>query len=137
MGLFCIAFTCVNLGLLALVFSRRRVYRQPSIRIRDLLAEIELATPQDSQRGSRVSVAGQEVSANKRLSSLMIDAIEIEAEAEDSGKTAKKEGKEKSKMAEIQNKSLTFLLVTVVVSFFFTTLGISTQFAISALYWKR
>merc|ERR1719203_2060421 len=40
-GVVCIVFSCINLMILAALFPRRRVYRQPLIRLGDILAEVQ------------------------------------------------------------------------------------------------
>lgn len=132
-GLCCIAFTCINLVILALMFPKRRVFRQPLIRLGDIVAECEASAPTRSRK-SRASVGGKEARATQRVSTYNIDAIKII----DGDDAESKGDKEKGQPAISSSPMSTqFFLGTVVACFFFTTLGISTQFAISALYWQQ
>lgn len=127
-GLTCIGFSIINLLILALMFPKRRVYRQPFIRIGDILSELNANAPKG--RKSRASMGGKNVGAKQRVSTYNIDAIEV-LEGDERPSQIEKQG------AGARAMKSPLFLYTVVACFFFTTCGISTQFAISALYWKR
>merc|ERR1712045_328362 len=126
-GIACIAFSILNLLILAAMFPRRRVYRQPFIRMGDILGEIEASAPKG--RKSRMSMAGKDVKMRSRVSTYNIDAVEILDEDEDA-KVSRRSVRtsQVDNSAPIRMKTPLFL-GTVVACFFFTTLGISTQFA--------
>jgi len=125
-GVSCVAFSCLNLVIMAVMFPKRRVYRQPFIRMGDILAECEQNNPKG--RKSRMSIGGRDANAKARVSTYNIDAVEVLEGDERPSKVAKREANNRMQSP--------LFLYTVVACFFFTTLGISTQFAISALYWK-
>merc|ERR1719464_2486047 len=84
-----------------------------------------------------MSMAGKDVKMRSRVSTYNIDAVEILDEDEDAKVTRRSvRTSQLENSAPLRMKTPLFL-GTVVACFFFTTLGISTQFAISALYWKR
>jgi len=133
-GLVCVGFTGINLGILGVVYLGRSVYRQPFIRLGHIMTAYEAAAPTKGRK-SRMSVAGKETGARQRVSTYNIDAIEI---LDDNPNADKKVGKVgDSKTSQVAKMSTPVFLGTVVACFFFTTLGISTQFAISALYWQE
>jgi len=78
---------------------------------------------------------GKMAGVKTRVSTYNIDAVEILDDDNDTSKSGGATGKG-SVSTPPQMKTNGFL-GTVVACFFFTTLGISTQFAISALYWKK
>jgi len=135
-GLVCVAFSLVNLCILAVMFPRRRVYRRPLIRVGDILAEVQACAPKGSRKSS-VCVGGKAANMKSRVSTYNIDAIEILDGEEPAKKGAQQGGSGKTDSSAPDPMKSSLFLGTVVACFFFTTLGISTQFAISALYWKR
>merc|ERR1719412_3433479 len=72
-----------------------------------------------------------------RVSTYNIDAVEILDVDENSQVSRRSVRTSQRDNAAPQRMKSSLFLGTVVACFFFTTLGISTQFAISALYWKR
>merc|ERR1712241_1438910 len=90
-GVCCIIFTCFNLVILAVVISRRRVYRQSLIRLGDILAECELNAPKG--RKSRASVGGKMAGVKTRVSTYNIDAVEILDDDNDTSKSGGATGK--------------------------------------------
>jgi len=135
-GQACVIFSILNLVVLcAAVFPRRRVYRQPFICLGDILAECQQNAPKG--RKSRMSVAGKEGGAKTRASTYNIDAVEILDDDGNNNVSRASLVRGKPSMSTPQAMKTPFFLGCVVACFFFTTCGISTQFAISALYWKK
>lgn len=146
-GVACIIFSCINLGILAAVFATRRIYRQPFINLGDILSEYK--TMSLGARQSTISIAGApagEVAGERiRATAYNIDRVEI---LDPSGSVTTRSVRVASVRASHISKyeagrsiprvmQTPLFLGAVVACFFFTTLGISTQNAISVLYWKQ
>jgi len=149
-GFCCVALSVVNLGILGLVYWRRRCYWKFMIRVEDILEASQAADP-TKRRTTRACVGGAVVSDGRmRVTCMNSDDLELIDDEEegrasnlsslrDAGVRASRETcfrKTSVLDADSAMKSSLFL-GTVVACFFFTTMGISTQFAISALYWQE
>lgn len=134
-GVTCIMFSCTNLVILMclFMFPHRKIYRRTFIRLCHIMEEHNKATPAKGRK-SRMSVAGKDVGGRQRVSTYNVDAIEILEDGKTSAKNAAASNTDADGSRGMKSR---LFLGTVVACFFFTTLGISTQFAISALYWNR
>jgi len=120
---FVMALICM--ACLGVVAKQRKMYRVPFIRLRDVDAELKL---QEGSNARKSVVVNKKHDANMRIT--MADEIKTVETGEDGMKNVKSGLSEKPMLTDA-------FLWTMVACFYFTTLGISTQFAIAALFWAK
>jgi hypothetical protein len=118
-----IAFVAGEVLLLLVLFCRQPLFLQPVVRAGHIQDEL-------ARRAGKKSRASQKVEGMDRKSrvsmAVMQNLAADEEEEEDEGPA----------LVAGDRALARLFLISVVACFFFTTIGISTQFAISALYWQ-